>query len=126
MSHAEERRQTLQRLDVIERGLKTLLSALESKRAPADSIDRAMAALEALPFDAEAVVRTFDGASRTEVAYVSSRLKYLADLEAIARTECQNILATTTVAIERAQVLKARLATLAADDDTGESVDCVR
>lgn len=126
MSVADDRRKVLERLDLIERNMKALLCALESKRAPADSIDRAMMALEALPFDAEAIVNTFQGASRSEVAYVSTRLKYLADLDAIARSECQNILATTTVAIERAQVLKARLASLAAEGETGDSVDCTR
>lgn len=126
MSSAHERAQILAHLDAIERGLKRLLSALQSKRAPAESIDKALATLEGLPFDAEAVVRAFNGASSVETTFVNKRLTYLADLDAIARTECQRLLATTTVAIERAQVLKARLDTLPTATDTGDSIDCVR
>jgi hypothetical protein len=126
MSQTGERELVLKRLDAIERSLKSLLFAFESKHAPAGSIEKAMAELEVLPFDAEATVRAFQGASQAETQLVNKRLTYLADLDAIVRTECQRLLATTTVAIERAQVLKARLDTLGTANDTGDSVDCVR
>ena len=126
MSRISERELVLARLDAIEHGLKALLHAFESKHAPAEAIDKAMAELEALPFDAEATVRAFHGATSPETQLVNRRLMYLADLDAIVRAECQRMLATTTVAIERAQVLKARLDTLATSTDTGDSVDCVR
>lgn len=125
MSRMDERALVLERLDAIERGLKTLLNALGSKHAPADSIEKALETLESLPFDADATVRAFHGASSAETMFVNRRLAYLADLDAIARTECQRLLATTTVAIERAHVLKARLDTLGSSADTGDSVDCV-
>jgi hypothetical protein len=126
MSTNEERKRVLERLDAIERGLKALLGALEAKQAPAGSIEKAMATLEALPFDPGAVVRAFEGASRVESQLVNKRLTYLADLDAIARNECQRLLATTTVAIERAQVLKTRLDTLRETSEPGDSIDCVR
>jgi hypothetical protein len=125
MSTTAERKLILQRLDAIESGLKALLGALDSKRNPAGTIEKALEALEGLPFDAEATTRAFQGASNAEMMLVNRRLTYLADLDAIARTECQRLLATTTVAIERAQVLKARLDTLATSTETGDSVDCV-
>jgi hypothetical protein len=126
MSNKSERVLVLKRLDAIERGLKVLLDALDSKRAPANAIDKALETLEALPFDAGEIVRAFEGASNVEKMFVNRRLTYLADLDAIARTECQRLLATTTVAIERAQVLKTRLDTLPTSAETGDSIDCVR
>ena len=126
MSSKAERALILKRLDAIERGLKVLLDALDSKNAPAKKIDKALSELELLPFDAGETVRAFEGASNVEKQFVNRRLTYLADLDAIARTECQRVLATTTIAIERAHVLKARLDTLQGDTDTGDSIDCVR
>lgn len=126
MSSSFERANALSRIDAIEIALKRLLAALEARQAPADSVERAMAALEALPFDAASTVEAFQGAPTDEVELVKRRLQRVASLDSVVRAECERMLATTTLAIERTRVLKANLDALAADGETGAGLDVVR
>jgi hypothetical protein len=126
MNSSRERAEALARIDALEDGLTALLNALESKNAPADSVERAIAALELLPFDPQATIEAFADAPALEVALAKRRLEHVASLDAIVRAECERMLATTTLAIERTRVLKASLDTLESSTETGDSVDCVR
>lgn len=126
MSIHDQQQNVLARLDEIERALKSLLNVLDAKQTPVEEIDRALAGLEALPFDVLEVMRAFNNGSEDEIETVKLRLARLADLDAVARAECQRMLEKTTVAIDRTRVLKTRLEILATSTTTGDSVDCTR
>ncbi|MDZ4772257.1 MAG: hypothetical protein SGI72_03890, partial [Planctomycetota bacterium] len=119
-------RTVLARLDEIERALKSLLTVLDSKQSPVETIDRALVGLESVPFDVGDVLRAFQNGSEDEIESVKLRLARLADLDAVARAECQRMLEKTTVAIDRTRVLKTRLEILATSTTTGDSIDCTR
>ncbi len=126
MSIHDEQRTVLARLDEIERALKSLLTVLDSKQSPVETIDRALVGLESVPFDVGDVLRAFQNGSEDEIESVKLRLARLADLDAVARAECQRMLEKTTVAIDRTRVLKTRLEILATSTTTGDSIDCTR
>jgi len=126
MSSEAERRDIFAQLDDLERGLRAVLASLETKRAPAESVDHAISTLVSLPFDAQATIRAFREGPDKERSLVKSRLMRLADLDAVVRLECDRLLATTALAIERTRVLKNGLDGWAEVDSSGDSIDCVR
>lgn len=125
MITAGDRHGVLVELDAIERGLRTLLCALESPASTAESIEFAAGTLSTAGFDAGFVVDTFRGSSDAEILELKARLARLADLEAVVRDECQRSLSETSAAICHARVLEAQLDTLANAEQSGTTFDCV-
>lgn len=126
MSGVFERATALSRIDAIETALKRLLAALESRNSPAHGIESALVTLEKLPFDPQSTIESFQGAPQDQMEFVKRRLERLAALDAVVRTECERMLATTTLAIERTRVLKDGLDALASESGSGDSLDCTR
>lgn len=126
MSRVFERATALSRIDAVEVALKRLLAALESKSAPAQGIESALSTLESLSFDPRSTIEAFESAPSDQMDFVKRRLERLAALDSIVRAECERMLASTTLALERTRVLKEGLDALASDSGTGDSIDCVR
>lgn len=126
MSRVFERATALSRIDAVEVALKRLLAALESKSAPAQGIESALSTLESLSFDPRSTIEAFESAPSDQMDFVKRRLERLAALDSIVRAECERMLATTTLALERTRILRASLDHLADPGPAGEIVDDLR